>query len=93
MRTSNNDSEKEIEFRVYSNGEYIDIFKFHPVIGEKIWQALMDIAITGDLTDSASMSVTMPGSVMSSMTSGSAHRSMPISVPRRKQPSRKPSSL
>ena len=24
MRTSNNDSEKEIEFRVYSNGEYID---------------------------------------------------------------------
>ena len=50
MRTSNNDSEKEIEFRVYSNGEYIDIFKFHPVIGEKIWQALMDIAITGDLT-------------------------------------------
>ena len=35
---------------MYSNGEYIDIFKFHPVIGEKIWQALMDIAITGDLT-------------------------------------------
>ena len=50
MKTISNDSEKEIEFRVYSNGEYIDIFKFHPVIGEKIWQALMDIAITGDLT-------------------------------------------
>jgi len=48
-------SEKEIEFRVYSNGEYADLFTFNRVLGEMIWKTLADIAETGDLKPLISM--------------------------------------
>jgi len=49
MKKISLNSEKEIEFRVYSDGEYVDVYTFNRVIGELVWKALAEIAGTGDL--------------------------------------------
>lgn len=49
MKKNSLNSEKEIEFHVYSNGEYADLFSFNRVLGELIWKALAEIAETGDI--------------------------------------------
>ena len=49
MKTIKDSSDKEIEFRVYSGGEYADLFAFNHVLGEQIWKSLAEIAETGDM--------------------------------------------
>lgn len=49
MKKTSNISIKEIEFRVYSKGEYADVFAFNHVLGDLVWKALAEIAKTGDI--------------------------------------------
>lgn len=49
MKKSIECSDKEIEFRVYSDGEYADLFAFNRVLGKLVWKALAEIAETGDI--------------------------------------------
>ena len=55
MKEIKDSSEKEIEFRVYSRGEYADLFAFNRVLGEMVWKTLADIAETGDINPLISM--------------------------------------
>ena len=49
MKKTIENSDKEIEFRVYSDGEYADLFAFNRVLGKLVWNALAEIAETGDI--------------------------------------------
>lgn len=49
MKKTIDNSDKEIEFRVYSDGEYTDLFVFNRVLGKLVWKALAEIAETGDI--------------------------------------------
>ena len=55
MKKTIENSDKEIEFRVYSSGEYADLFAFNRVLGELVWKALAEIAETGDMKPLLSM--------------------------------------
>jgi len=55
MKKTIENSDKEIEFRVYSDGEYADLFAFNRVLGELVWKALAEIAETGDMKPLLSM--------------------------------------
>ena len=55
MKTVIESSDKEIEFRVYSSGEYADLFAFNRVLGELVWKALAEITETGDMKPLLSM--------------------------------------
>ena len=48
-------SDKEIEIRVYSDGEYADLFTFNRVLGNLVWKAIAEIAETGDMKPLLSM--------------------------------------
>lgn len=49
MKNISKNSEKDIEFRVYSKGEYADVFAFNHVLGKLVWKALAEIAEAGDI--------------------------------------------
>ena len=55
MKKVNENSGKEIEFRVYSDGKYADLFAFNRVLGEMVWKALAEMAETGDMKSLMSM--------------------------------------
>jgi nitrogenase subunit NifH len=55
MKLKIESSDKEIEFHVYSNGEYADLFAFNRVLGKLVWKALAEIAETGDMKPLLSM--------------------------------------
>ena len=55
MKKTIENSDKEIEFRVYSDGEYVELFAFNRVLGEMVWKALAEIAETGDVKPLLSM--------------------------------------
>ena len=55
MKKTIENSDKEIEIRVYSDGEYVELFAFNRVLGEMVWKALAEIAETGDVKPLLSM--------------------------------------
>jgi len=55
MKKTTKCSDKEIEFRVYADGEYADLFAFNHVLGDLVWKALAEIAETGDMKPLLSM--------------------------------------
>lgn len=55
MKKEIENSDKEIEIRVYSGGEYADVFAFNRVLGELVWKTLAEIAETGDIKPLLSM--------------------------------------
>ena len=55
MKKTIENTDKEIEFRVFSDGEYADLFAFNRVLGKLVWKALAEIAETGDLKPLLSM--------------------------------------
>ncbi len=55
MKKAIENSDKEIEIRVYSDGEYADLFTFNRVLGDLVWKALAKIAKTSDMEPLLSM--------------------------------------